>query len=217
MVEEEKKMKKCAKEMTIVFSIFLILFLIFAFHAEYVLREKYNKAVTCINGGNYDEAVELLNELWEGYRGVDEVIIPATNGKKYENAMECYESGKYEEAIELFEELAESNYEDSKDKISEVKYTQALEYYEDEDYEEALPIFMELGWYTDAHDYYEECLINVASPVMTMKYLEASNYFDSGKYKEALEIFYTIKCFKNSQDFITECERRIGILSTDDE
>ena len=105
----------------------------------------------------------------------DEAIIPATNGKKYEVAMECYESGEYEEAIELFEELAESNYEDSKDKISEVKYTQALEYYEDEDYEEALPIFMELGWYTDAHDYYEECLINVATPVMSIKYIKAGN------------------------------------------
>lgn len=212
--------KKTSRKMPTLCSILILIcvafYFISAFYLRGVCKDKYNRAIEAMNEGNYAESLQLLNELGESYKDVSEIIEPVSNGAKYQEATSYYEEKEYEEAIKLFEELADSNYNDSKEKLYEVKYTQAVEYYDSSRYKDALPIFIELGYYEDSNEYYEKCVLEDAGSVAGWYYLEGAAAYDRGDFEKALKNFYAIRHYKNSEEFIAACEKRLNITSSED-
>ncbi len=91
-----------------------------------VPSSKYNSAVTLMNEGKYDEAIETFEELGD-YQ--DSAILleecellaekEVEKEEAYQNAIALVESGKYDEAIAAFEAI--DGYKDSLQKIEAIK------------------------------------------------------------------------------------------------
>ena len=77
---------------------------------------KYNRAVSLIDSGNYDEAIELFESI-KNYKDSD---IQLDNLKKYKNALDALETGDYRKAYDGFSSL--KGYRESDEKLKEASY-----------------------------------------------------------------------------------------------
>lgn len=137
-------------------------------------RQKYNKAMSLIDDGNYDAAYEMLEEA-----GNNEAI--AVN--KYDRAMELIDAGEYDSAYELLEEIGDN------ETIAASKYDWAMERIEAQDYETAYILLDGLN-YKDSEEkresikpqYYEILLsrANVGDAVF-FGYYEQDNDISDGR------------------------------------
>lgn len=137
-------------------------------------RQKYNKAMSLIDDGNYDAAYEMLEET-----GNNEAI--AVN--KYDRAMELIDAGEYDSAYELLEEIGDN------ETIAASKYDWAMERIEAQDYETAYILLDGLN-YKDSEEkresikpqYYEILLsrANVGDAVF-FGYYEQDNDISDGR------------------------------------
>lgn len=137
-------------------------------------RQKYNKAMSLIDDGNYDAAYEMLEES-----GNNEAI--AVN--KYDRAMELIDAGEYDSAYELLEEIGDN------ETIAASKYDWAMERIEAQDYETAYILLDGLN-YKDSEEkresikpqYYEILLsrANVGDAVF-FGYYEQDNDISDGR------------------------------------
>ena len=137
-------------------------------------RQKYNKAMSLIDDGNYDAAYEMLEET-----GNNEAIA----ANKYDRAMELIDAGEYDSAYELLEEIGDN------ETIAASKYDWAMERIEAQDYETAYILLDGLN-YKDSEEkresikpqYYEILLsrANVGDAVF-FGYYEQDNDISDGR------------------------------------
>lgn len=122
-IATEKAAKKRKKIIAIVTPI-LCVCIVFAIILTQVIipRQKYNKAISLIDAGDYDAAYEILEEI-----GNNEAI--AVN--KYDRAMGLIDAGEYDSAYELLEEIGDN------ETIAASKYDWAMERIDAQDYETA--------------------------------------------------------------------------------
>ena len=105
-------------------------------------NNKYQRAVTLRENGQYDDAIAAFAELGD-YSDANEQIAPT----KYMQAEELRENGQYEEAIALFTELG--NYYDAAAQVTETKYQKATNLNAFGKYDEAYAIYVTLTGYKD--------------------------------------------------------------------
>lgn len=194
-----------------------IVFLVAFCQALYIDQKssKYTTAITYIEDGKYDAAIEILEEFRDSYKNSDDYLIQAKNGKLKKEAKKAEESGDYDKAIKLLKEIEIDDFDYEmkdtiNDAIEDVKLEEAISLYEDEEYEEALLMFGELGYYGDARSYYYKCIAKVYDSICPTLYIKATNDVDDGNYEEALETFEYISGYSNSSEWITALKEKLN-------
>lgn len=156
----------------------------------------YNKAVSLMEDGQYDEAISKFESLNDA-KDSSALIKECT----YLKAVSLMTVGDFEEAITVFESL--DNYRDSKaqiekcgEGIKEANYKQGIALMEEEQYDEAIAKFQSLDGAKDTDTLIKEC-----------NYLKAVSLMTDNNFEEAITIFKTLDAYKDSRKKIEEAKR----------
>lgn len=114
------------------------------------------------------------------------------NENTYLEAIALLEEKNYEESRQKFSEI--DNYKDSEDYLHECDYREALDY-KDVNYDKALVLFHKLGEYKDSAQLYTDVLSNKNS----VHFANAKLYIDQEKYDDALKELNSID-IQNDED-----------------
>ena len=147
---------------------------------------KYNKAVSLMEDGSYDEAISFFDELGD-YKDSKDMIKKS----QYKKGIKLFEDGSYDEAIKEFNSL--DNYKDSKDKAIESKYRIAESLFENESYDEAREVFGVLVDYKDSKEKTAEC-----------SYRKALSLIENHSYDDAIYELKWLSDYKEYYDKIQE-------------
>lgn len=141
-------------------------------------NNKYQRAVTLRENGQYDDAIAAFAELGD-YSDANEQIAPT----KYMQAEELRENGQYEEAIALFTELG--NYYDAAAQVTETKYQKATNLNAFGKYDEAYAIYVTLTGYKDVDKLLAEDdnMMAAAAAARNAKFT-VGNYVTFGTYPQ---------------------------------
>lgn len=183
----------------------VVLFMLFTSYRNKI--EKYNKAQTLFEQGNYEEAEDLFDELGD----FENSAQYAAEAEKEEEMAEDYEEGKalmvaenYDAAIVAFAKLGD--YKDSAALVEECKnekaYKQAVELMNAKSYDAAIAAFTALAGYKDSDALAAQC-------GNAKIYDQAKGLYDGGNYAEALELFNSISDYEDSADMAVNCRRTI--------
>lgn len=215
--ERAKKAKKIALIAAPIVCV-VIAFLI-VLNSVIIPNVKYNNAVTLMEAGQYEEAIEAF-EAMDGYKDSAENIESceaavelAELNAKYEAALALMEAEDYEEAITAFELL--DGHKDSEDKIDEcetaildAQYDAALAQMDGGEYEDAITAFEALAGYKDSGEKIREC----ETAILDGKYDNAVELLESGKYRQSLNAFDALGNYKDSKEKRAEC--KVGMIKT---
>ena len=157
-LEAEEKAKKNKKTVIILATVAVICLTgVFISTNVIIPNSKYNAAVTLMENGDYDEAIEAFKALGD-YKDSTQKIEECNSKKledNYSAAITLMENGDYDKAIKAFEALG--NYKDSAEKIEECKngilenkYIAAVKLMENEEYTAAYKAFEEIIGYKDS-------------------------------------------------------------------
>ncbi len=181
--EKERKAKERKnKRLTVAFVLVVLIACVVGWFVvtRVIPNNKYQRAVTLRENGQYGEAAAVFTELGD-YSDANEQIAPT----KYMQAEELRENGQYEEAIALFTELG--NYYDAAAQVTETKYQKATNLNAFGKYDEAYAIYVTLTGYKDV----DKLLIEDDNIVAAKKVLEAreaqftvGNYVTFGEYPQ---------------------------------
>lgn len=175
--EKERKAKERKnKRLTVAFVLVVLIACVVGWFVvtRVIPENKYQKAWTLRENGQYDDAIAAFAELGD-YSDAAAQITET----KYQQAVSLREAGEYESAIAAFTSL--NDYRDAKTQIGEMKqekYQQAVTLRENGQYEEAIAAFEKLGDYSDAEVKIKE-----------IKYQQAMALRRSGQYDEAIAAF----------------------------
>lgn len=151
-------------------------------------QKEYDTAVSLLEYGSYDEAMEAFEKLGN-YKDSTEKISEC----KYQKAKDKFDFWNYDEAAKLFQEIPD--YKDSADKLKECKYLQAKQTLDDDEYDKAAEMFQSISDYKDAADMVKEC-----------KYQKAEAYFYEEDYQKTIDVLKQIKDYKDASEVIANCE-----------
>lgn len=140
-------------------------------------NNKYQRAVTLRENGQYDDAIAAFAELGD-YSDANEQIAPT----KYMQAEELRENGQYEEAIALFTELG--NYYDAAAQVTETKYQKATNLNAFGKYDEAYAIYVTLTGYKDVDKLLAEDDNMMAAAAARNAKFTVGNYVTFGTYPQ---------------------------------
>ena len=140
-------------------------------------NNKYQRAVTLRENGQYGEAAAVFTELGD-YSDANEQIAPT----KYMQAEELRENGQYEEAIALFTELG--NYYDAAAQVTETKYQKATNLNAFGKYDEAYAIYVTLTGYKDVDKLLAEDDNMMAAAAARNAKFTVGNYVTFGTYPQ---------------------------------
>ena len=200
--QKKDRMKKLGVRIGIAAMIIVALLLIAkltqAYLEEKARKDAYNNAVTLMEDGKYDEAIEGFKAL-EGYEDSEVMITEAENRKAYAAAEELLEAGKFEEAKKAFENLGD--FSDSKKRVEEIieqqnanAYAEAEKLLAEGKYDEAIKKFQELGNYSDSAKRVEEAKTAKNESL----YKQAAEYAEKEEYSKSLDIFEKLGSYKDS-------------------
>lgn len=200
--QKKARMKKLGVRIGIAAMIIVALLLIAkltqAYLEEKARKDAYNNAVTLMEDGKYDEAIEGFKAL-EGYEDSEVMITEAENRKAYAAAEELLAAGKLEEAKKAFENLGD--FSDSKKRVEEIieqqnanAYAEAEKLLAEGKYDEAIIKFQELGNYSDSAKRVEEAKTAKNESL----YKQATEYAEKEEYSKALDIFKELGDYKDS-------------------
>jgi len=171
---------------------------------------KYNKAVDLVKNNEYNDAIELLEEL-QSYNDSVDLIKEA----KYENGKTLYDNKKYDVALEIFKDI---DYKDSKELADKcdimITFTNARQLYKNGEYKSALYIFNTID-NEDSRTYAKWCEKELGKQELSLgNYKEGviilKNKLDDSRIKNEIathakqnvEIFYDIAMeYYNDGDF----------------
>lgn len=153
-----------------IFVVAIFIFLILYFGTAIYTRKKmmgiYHSAIEKISDGDYQNAIDMLNELGD-YQDSLIYIEKAKMNIDYEKAEQLYEEGAYEEARKAFLKLgdfldSEIYLQDIDNIIQEQNekeelYNNAYKNYESKEFELALQAFMELEDYKNSEQMIQNC------------------------------------------------------------
>ena len=176
-------------------------------------NQSYNAALSLIDDGKYEEAIEAFEAL-DGYKdSADRIEECRTKIKDraYNAALKLMEEGKYDEAIKAFEALG--TYKESDKKVEECntaildkKYNEAVSLVNNKKYYEAIEIFEALNGYKDSAKKIEECSAAITEIENSDSYDIAIDLMNEGNYPDAIEFFQFIVDYKDSAEKIEECK-----------
>lgn len=205
-IEEEAQKKARMKKIgirigiaaVIIAALLLIAKLTQAYLEEKARKDAYNNAVTLMEDGKYDEAIEGFKAL-EGYEDSEAMITEAENRKAYAAAEGLLAAGKLEEAKKAFENLGD--FSDSKKRVEEIieqqnanAYAEAEKLLAEGKYDEAIKKFQELGNYSDSAKRVEEAKTAKNESL----YKQAAEYAEKEEYSKSLDIFKKLGSYKDS-------------------
>ena len=151
----------------------------------------YQKALSCMENGDYDRAMQLFSEL-AGYKDSAEKARTCSEQAVLENAYvdanTLLSNGQYDDAIAAFREI--STYKDAAEKIEQAKqlqYQDALAELENGNYEAAQTAFENLGDYADS-----------ANRVLEAQYAEAEQMLAGGQKAAAALAFGRLEKYKDA-------------------
>jgi len=171
---------------------------------------KYNKAVDLVKNNEYDDAIELLEEL-QSYNDSVDLIKEA----KYENGKTLYNNKKYDVALEIFKDI---DYKDSKELADKcdimITFTNARQLYKNGEYRSALDIFNTID-NEDSRTYAKWCEKELGKQELSLGNYKEGVILLKGKLddprikneiathaKQNVEIFYDIAMeYYNDGDF----------------
>lgn len=136
----------------------------------------YYQAVSLINSGEYDKAIDELSNL-NGFGESDKEILRA----KYLKAESLMSKQDYLGAANIFGEI---DYNDSSDKYMTAMYSYGVQLYSGGEYIDALKVFTDLGGYSDSS--------KQASKAETAAMDEGKKLYENKNYSEASELFTRI-------------------------
>ena len=175
IAERKKRSKKTVKMIAIIAAAAIVLAGAVVALVLNLDNIKYAIANGKMNGGAYDKAISIFEDLGE-FKDSKDLI----NECNYRKAEQLLENGDYESAKNLFDRLA--GYKDSKEYSQECDYRTAEQLFENADYKNAANIFEKIITYKDSKKIYNECLYNLAN-----------NLFSGEKYEDALNLFKQIQ------------------------
>ena len=148
-------------------------------YGYYTLESSYRTAVSQMNSGEYDAAIEGFQKLGD-YKDSGDLI----KNTKYLQAVEMIDQARYEEAIGQFQSLGD--FKDCANQIQRARYLYASMLAENAHYSEAIELFKELGAYEDAQ-----------TQIATL-YKQAVNFIKEEKFDAAIEIFTALGDYQKS-------------------
>lgn len=174
-IADEKRKKKIIKITKIVSPIVaVVVVFVILLNTVIIPFVKYKTAISDVDNGKYDKAIEGFSELGD-YKDSAEQIIET----KYQKACLLLKSEKFDEAVKLFNSLGD--YKDSADQIKETKLKEANALISAGDYISAYNLLSGLN-YKDSDSIlnsikpqYKEALFNKA---------EVGSYFVFGSYEQ---------------------------------
>ena len=190
--EKERKAKERKnKRLTVAFVLVVLIACVVGWFVvtRVIPNNKYQRAVTLRENGQYDDAIAAFAELGD-YSDAAAQITET----KYQQAVSLREAGEYESAIAVFASL--NDYRDAETQIEEMKqekYQQAVTLRENGQYEEAIAAFEKLGDYSDAEVKIKE-----------IKYPQAMALRRSGQYDEAIAAFTALGNYGDAEMQIKE-------------
>lgn len=179
--EKERKAKERKnKRLTVAFVLVVLIACVVGWFVvtRVIPNNKYQRAVTLRENGQYGEAAAVFTELGD-YSDANEQIAPT----KYMQAEELRENGQYEEAIALFTELG--NYYDAAAQVTETKYQKATNLNAFGKYDEAYAIYVTLTGYKDVDKLLakDDNMMAAAAAARNAKFT-VGNYVTFGTYPQ---------------------------------
>lgn len=190
--EKERKAKERKnKRLTVAFVLVVLIACVVGWFVvtRVIPNNKYQRAVTLRENGQYGEAAAVFTELGDYSDAVQQL-----SETKYQQAVSLRKAGEYESAIAVFASL--NDYRDAETQIEEMKqekYQQAVTLRENGQYEEAIAAFEKLGDYSDAEVQIKE-----------IKYHQAMALRRSGQYDEAIAAFTALGNYSDAEMQIKE-------------
>lgn len=178
--EKERKAKERKnKRLTVAFVLVVLIACVVGWFVvtRVIPNNKYQRAVTLRENGQYGEAAAVFTELGD-YSDANEQIAPT----KYMQAEELRENGQYEEAIALFTELG--NYYDAAAQVTETKYQKATNLNAFGKYDEAYAIYVTLTGYKDVDKLLAEDDNMMAAAAARNAKFTVGNYVTFGTYPQ---------------------------------
>ena len=117
----EAAAKKTKKVLSIVIPIAVLCVAALLIFKVFIPNSRYNKAVTLLDAGQYEEAIIAFEEL-NGYKDSANMIEEARCSKIYDEAEKQFASGNYDASISMFASI--EPYRDSSSRIKEVTRAQ---------------------------------------------------------------------------------------------
>ena len=136
--------------------------------------------------------------------GIVAAIVISGMQKKaaYSDAMALYEQGQYEEAVAAFQNLGD--YEDSQQKIIEVRFAQVESCYQQGDYEKAVELLDDLNNFADTSEMESQIASKKEEVQQQEKYAAAEELLALGYFTRAAEKFADLGDYSNSAEMVTE-------------
>ena len=156
---------------------------------------KYNKAVTLLESGSYDEAISSFTELGD-YQDSANKIIECGKAKEYKSAEVLLDSGEYDSAVKAFQALG--SYSDSEERIKECYYLKGINLTENESYVEAISSYEKSVGYKDTAEKLEK--------TKQLMYDSANKLYSDKSFEDAKELFTNLGDYKNSADMVKKCD-----------
>lgn len=130
----------------------------------------YNRAVKMANDNQYEEAINIFNDIIE-YKDSKEQVDDCF----YQIGLENISNSNWDEAKDVFDQI--ENAELKEEGLDKVEYCKAIEFINEGKYEEAIEILTPLS-----EKQYEDS----ASQIQLCNYNIGKKYFDDGLYSQAL-------------------------------
>lgn len=176
--EKERKAKERKnKRLTVAFVLVVLIACVVGWFVvtRVIPNNKYQRAVTLRENGQYDDAIAAFAELGD-YSDANEQIAEM----KYQQAVALRENGQYEEAIAVFAELGD--YSDAKAQITETKYQQGKELLTAKNYDDAARVLISIKEYKDVDKLLSED-DNMIAAARDAKFA-VGNYVSFGTYPQ---------------------------------
>ena len=169
---------------------------------------KYKKAISLLERGDYAGAVETFKALGDYKDSKDQVTeaqkklefqIAQKNLDSYNSAMAMADIGSFSDAHRIFEELGD--YNDSTKKSEEMRtarFVEGKELFDAEKYDKAYDVFSDVAGWTYHEEYAE---VDELEPA----YYAAESLFRLGKFEDAYNAFMKLGDYSDSAKAAKRC------------
>lgn len=178
--EKERKAKERKnKRLTVAFVLVVLIACVVGWFVvtRVIPNNKYQRAVTLRENGQYDDAIAAFAELGDYSDAAQQL-----SKTKYQQAVALRENGQYDDAIAAF--MALGNYSDAMTQITETKYQQANNLNAAARYDEAYAIYVTLTGYKDVDKLLAEDDNMIAAAAARDAKFAVGNYVSFGTYPQ---------------------------------
>ena len=174
-------------------------------------HDKYQKAVTYFNQGEYENAIEIFESLGNYKDSADYLCsaseIVTSREDTYNKGVSYYNEGLYIEAIAVLTEII--GYQDSSEYIEnagEKLYEQGEQFFNGEEYEKAQEVLNSIPEMSSSYakavalsKQVDEAIVETQN---MQKYEAAVSAYEDGEYETAQRLFIEIRDYSDSNEYL---------------